>query len=126
MVNRRRSLTSLILLSLLACGTTYRPLRLSPTPLVDKHQVVTFRVRDSLVQLHAVAFTPDSVLGIPIEQAAGCASCRVGFGVGEISEPRVSSSSMSTPVVITALVAFGVVAYYLVTHKRCNPVCPPS
>lgn len=124
--NPWRIVTPLALVSLIACGTPYHPLSLTPTPTVGQDKIVTFRARASVVRLHAVAFTADSVSGIPLGQPAGCSSSRLGFDLADISQPRVSGSGISTPAVITALVALGVVAYYLVTHKRCNPVCPPG
>jgi hypothetical protein len=104
---------------LMACGGP-RSITLSPTPTLDPRQTLLFLRNDSLVRLWAVRFSPDSVSGVPRSQDRSCGSCRVGFALQEVSQPRVSRPASS---VLTTVIPLGILGaiIYAIYHWKTAP-----
>jgi hypothetical protein len=108
---------------LTACaGTNWEPLRLpSPAPL-DSRTVLEFHARDSLIRLHGVRFTRDSLSGIPWLDHLSCDSCRVTYRLSDISgvrtgDPGAGAWVVAGPMlVITGFIAALTLAFGLAYH----------
>ena len=75
-----------------ACaGPNWQPLTLpTPAPLESK-TVVEFHAKDSLVRLHGVRFSRDSVSGIPWLDHLTCDTCRVAYALTDVSGVRTGN-----------------------------------
>ncbi len=104
MSRRRPTLLPLVVL-LAGCSGHWEPLAV-PTPAPLRPQtVVQFRAGDSIVQLHGVRFSRDSISGIPWLDHLSCDTCRVSYALANISQvktgdPGAGAKTMVLPFAI--------------------------
>ena len=82
-----------LLLAAAACTSHTASQRLDhPTP-VDPHDVVLVWSRGVVNKWHAVAFSEDSVSGMPYERSLTCDSCRRSLALTEVDSMRLQHQS---------------------------------
>jgi hypothetical protein len=90
MTYRRGALVAWLAVSACA-GPNWQPLTLpSPAPLESK-TIVEFHAKDSLVRLHGVRSSRDSVTGIPWLDHLTCDTCRVAYALADVSGVRTGN-----------------------------------
>lgn len=123
---RRRHVTfaaTVLLVGGLAGCAGSQPIDLSPRPSFEPGQVLAFRVRDTTVRLWAVRFETDSVTGIPKGVSRSCVSCRVGFSLADVSQPRVIRPASATFWTVLPLAVLAGLMYEIY-HLKTKP--PPT
>ena len=103
---RQTALFLLVTLTLTGCSANWQPLAIpQPKPLPER-TVVEFHVKDSVVQLHGVRFTQDSVSGISWLEHLSCDSCRVSYALKDISQTRTGEPGRTAWPLMTPVFAF--------------------
>jgi hypothetical protein len=108
--NRRRNLLLLAIFALHGCAN-WEPVNPVQPQQFKAGDVVEFHVRDSLVRLHGVTATRDSISGTPWLDHLTCDTCRVQYAVADISEVRTGHPGASAWVL---MVPIGLVVFFLV------------
>jgi len=88
-----RKASPFLVLVIAGCSGNWQPLVVpTRTPLAEK-TVVEFRSHDSLIQMHGVRFTNDSLSGIPWLDHLSCDTCRKSYALARISEVKTGDPS---------------------------------
>jgi hypothetical protein len=123
----RRGRSTFAATMLLAAGVAgcvrSQPIVLSPRPSIEPGEELAFRVRDTTVRLWAVRFVTDSVTGIPEGLSRSCLSCRVGFSLADVSQPRVIRPASATFWTVLPLAVLAGLMYEIY-HVKTKP--PPT
>ena len=70
-------------------GANWQPVAVDQPRSLDPRTILEFHFTpDSLVRLHGVQLTRDSVTGIPWLDHLSCTTCRVSYQLDHISQPR--------------------------------------
>ena len=107
MIRPGQTINLLTALALAGCGPNWQPLAV-PTPApVDPGTVVEFRTTGSLVRLHGVRFTRDSVNGVPWLDHLSCDTCRVSYALGTVTEIRTGHPGRAAWWIMGPLIGVG-------------------
>ncbi len=93
--------------AVVACGPGWRPFVATPAEQPPAGQVIEFHVADTLVRLHAVHVTRDSISGVPWLQHPGCDSCRTAFALDRVSALRSGNPGAGAENILAVMLGIG-------------------
>jgi hypothetical protein len=86
-----RILLPLAVICVAGCGANWRPITLPQTEMLKEGTIVEFHTRDSVVRIHAVRTTHDSISGISWVEHTSCDSCRKSYAIADVSQLRTGN-----------------------------------
>jgi len=94
-----------------ACVNWSQPQAPAPQTLPASRQVRVWTPQHTY-RLHAVHFTPDSIIGVPFQESAKCDSCRVAVALASVDSIQTGGSSEAVAIAVIAvpLLLMGVIA----------------
>ena len=84
-----------LVMHLSGCTANWKPAEIPQPKPLNTRAVLEFHIlagtKDSVVRLHAVQFTKDSVSGVSWLQRPTCDTCRIAFPLNRITNPRLGN-----------------------------------
>jgi hypothetical protein len=96
-----------LVIALGGCGPGWHPFVATPAEQPPPDQVIEFHVADTLVRLHGVRITPDSISGVSWLQHTSCDSCRAEFALARVSAMRTGNPGAGAVNLMIPIVAIG-------------------
>ena len=108
-IQRRAALCLMVFIT--GCSANWQPVQLARPQTLDERTVLQFHVmmgkKDSLVRLHAVRLTKDSVSGIYWLDHTTCDTCRTGYALMDVTHAQVGSPGRGAWPIVLPFVALG-------------------
>lgn len=109
--SRSLSLASAVLVLVLALGACFgpgwHPFVATRAQQPSDAQVVEFHVADTLVRLHGVHVTSDSISGVPWLEHTSCDTCRVTFALVRVSAMRTGNPGAGAQNMMSVILGIG-------------------
>ena len=105
---------------LYGCNAGWQPVTVPQPKPLEERQVLEFHIqvgkKDSLVRLHAVQFTRDSVSGIYWIEHTSCDTCRTSYALKDVTRAQIGKPGRGAWLIAGPVIALVAAGTLLVWH----------